>query len=67
MNRIIIALLIVSIILINIPMFKNKKTNIVIKKTTEIPKIVIKKPLEYPKNYPRVNMYRSEQTEYDFV
>ena len=67
MRRIIITLLFVSIILINIPLFKSKKEVIIHTKKQEIPKLILKKPLQFPLNHPRVNMYRSEQSSYDFI
>ena len=43
MRRIIITLLFVSIILINIPLFKSKKEVIIPTKKQEIPKLILKK------------------------
>ena len=67
MNRLIIAFFLVSIILINIPLFKSKKITIIPPKVEKIPELVLKKPLNFPKTNTRVNMYRSEKTQYDYI
>ena len=67
MNRVIIAILLVSIIIINLPLFKNQKVVYIPKPEVKIPSVVLKKPLEFPMNHPRVNIYRSQKSSFDYI
>lgn len=68
MKNIIVGLLLLSILLINLPMFKKTKTIVyAAKKKMVIPPVVLEEPIVYPKNFPRVNKYRSMQTQFDYL